>query len=243
MYWPINYHDWLRIFFIYFPNVECPRFTPPAWALTVELFFYILIGLGASRYRGVTLAWFFCSILYHIYAGIAGLEWPDRYFALEAASLPFSTGAMIFHYKKYIRDHLDKFKWINAGSGGGLLFIGFLVNWYIGYKLGLSKEVFFYTNYIICACAIIIFAVHPLQNKSICSWGEWIGRFSYPIYLLHYQAGFLTLLFLKYFNFDVERPSMLLFTLTIPLLLLLSSLFIYFIERPIENFRIKVRKR
>jgi peptidoglycan/LPS O-acetylase OafA/YrhL len=51
---------------IFFPFLEPTRLTPPAWALTVEMFFYILIGLGLSKYRRFTVLWFFISILYQI---------------------------------------------------------------------------------------------------------------------------------------------------------------------------------
>jgi hypothetical protein len=67
----------------------------PAWALTVELFFYICIGLGASRNKLISAVWFLLSVSYTVYLIMSG-GFAERYQTLGAASLPFSTGAMIF---------------------------------------------------------------------------------------------------------------------------------------------------
>ena len=94
---------------LFFPFMESPRLTPPAWALTVELCFYILIGLGISRTRRAVWYWFLLSAAYHALALYFGR---DTYFTVFAASLPFSTGALIFHYRSNINSFL-------SGGGGG----------------------------------------------------------------------------------------------------------------------------
>ena len=49
MYLPEDFVGILKNIFIFFPFRESPILTPPSWALTVELFFYVLIGLGLSQ--------------------------------------------------------------------------------------------------------------------------------------------------------------------------------------------------
>lgn len=64
IYYPDDLASILRNLFLFFPSLEGPRLTPPSWALTVEIFFYIAIGLGLSATMFSTVLWFFLSIGY-----------------------------------------------------------------------------------------------------------------------------------------------------------------------------------
>ena len=108
MYLPENFLELFKNIVLFFPLRESPRLTPPAWALTVEIFYYILISLGFSRNKHITIIWFAFSVLYHIFALILDLGWQRRYFTITAASLPFSTGALLFHYRQKYDHYLDK---------------------------------------------------------------------------------------------------------------------------------------
>ncbi len=82
--------------FSLFPHEVGPRLSPATWALTVELFYYCLIGLGISRNRNRTMVWLFLSVVYVALTYFMGLFWHARYFALPAGSLPFSIGALLY---------------------------------------------------------------------------------------------------------------------------------------------------
>jgi len=72
---------------------------PVAWSLSVELFFYVVIALFASRSKYVTLAWFGLSgfiATYHVfYSSI------DRaYFSYDGTMIAFAAGATLYFYEK-----------------------------------------------------------------------------------------------------------------------------------------------
>ena len=49
------------------PIEVTPRLSPASWALTVELFYYILIGIGISKTKKVTIIWAISSLLYCVF--------------------------------------------------------------------------------------------------------------------------------------------------------------------------------
>ena len=232
---------------LFFPAREAPRLTPPAWALTVELFFYILIGAGLSKSKLITTGWFVISLAYHGAALILHFGWEHRYFTVAAAALPFSTGAMIYHFK-------DQLGQLVAYEGRGWKrylpvygVILMIVNWAVG--IGLWKflgwnaldSVFFYLNYLICGSMVVLLMQRtelPLINRAI---DKWLGDFSYPIYLIHYQVGILVLVLLGAFGVSISRPSPLLFIAALPFIFLISFVITVLLERPIEVIRARVK--
>jgi len=100
LYLPASINDFLTNIFITFTPESEPRLTPPAWALTIELFFYILIAFGISRNIKITALWFLASLSYTIYLIYGNASFSYRYFTIPAASLPFSIGSIIFLYNK-----------------------------------------------------------------------------------------------------------------------------------------------
>jgi peptidoglycan/LPS O-acetylase OafA/YrhL len=73
--------------------------SPPAWTLSVELFFYIAMPLALSRSKTMSLVWLLVSIAYTIYLLGVGATFSERYTPAVAASVFFAAGACLFHYK------------------------------------------------------------------------------------------------------------------------------------------------
>ncbi len=194
---PDNIEDWVQnismIFFNWLPKEEKPRLVPLAWALTVEIFYYVAIGLGASRTRLVTLVWLVFSLVYVV---VIRRLYPEGgeylYAAIPAGSLPFSVGALVWHYQSEIRAWLAHFqlgdarvlvigRWVLYGiilaalTVTGWRWLAMFGNW---------------LNIIVSALIVVaLFAVKPTQ-----SWrriDKAVGDYSYPIYLLHLQMGLL----------------------------------------------------
>jgi peptidoglycan/LPS O-acetylase OafA/YrhL len=239
---PETIGDVLKNLFLFFPVRDVPRLTPPAWALTVELFFYICIGLGLSRTRLLVQVWFAVSVIYHVYALATGLDFGHRYYTIAAASLPFSAGAMIYHY----RDNLNGLVSSIAGSGAGFLayavFFLVLLNWYLGVRAGQSHGVFFYVNFALCSAMVaILMQVRELPYLP-ASMDKWLGDLSYPIYLIHYQVALIVIIALDWLGEAVIRPDMLLLYLSIPVIILTSYLMTRLVELPIERIRTMVKK-
>lgn len=239
---PEDWRGGLRNLLLFFPDMEGSRLTPPAWALTVEIFFYVSIGLGISRSRRITGYWFIASMLYTIYANVAAIGWEQRYFSILAASLPFSTGAMIFHYRTKLKQLSGE---LISGSNAPLyVFTVIGLNWWVGIIIDTQKGVSFYMNYLLCALMVVVLFDRrelPLISRKI---DKIMGDFSYPIYLIHYQVGLVMMVWLNQVGFNLHRPHLVLGLLSLPGIFLVAWVMTVTVEKPIElvRSRIKVKK-
>lgn len=242
IYMPSDFYELARNVFLFFPFREAPRLTPPAWALTVELFFYILIGAGISKSKYRTLVWLTISVIYHAYALVAQLGWSERYFTIFAASLPFATGAAIFHFKEYFTKHVDRL------MGGAIHYSPYivagaiLVNWGVGWGFSQTTGIFFYGNYLLCALMVLVLCERkalPLISKNF---DKWMGDFSYPIYLIHYQVGLVVVVALASVDIGIQRPDWLLMLLSIPVMFVCAWVITIVLERPLELIRTNIKK-
>ena len=242
IYFPQNISESIKNIFLFFPFRESPRLTPPAWALTVEIFFYILIGLGISKNKKRVLVWLLVSVIYHLAAIRLNFGWESRYFTFFAASLPFATGAFIYHYKDKLLEHVSQAK----GKSGDLLpfiiIFFILLNWLVGHLTGKSEGLFFYSNYVLCALMVLVLSERRSLPYISKKFDKWMGDFSYPMYLIHYQVGMIVIVFLDMIGLTYKRPDIILMLISIPFIFLLSYVFTVIIEKPIELIRTKVRK-
>ncbi|TVO59649.1 acyltransferase family protein [Denitromonas halophila] len=163
-----------------------PRLAPPTWALTLEIVFYVLIGLGVSRSRRTTLAWLAVGAGYVGATFALELGHESRYSYIPAASLPFSIGALLFHYKTQTA------RIAAAVPGHALawlplyLLLAFLAQ---SNNRALIEPVFFAN---IALHALIITKLRDMPRSGwLTQADKLIGDLSYPIYLGHYQAGFI----------------------------------------------------
>ncbi len=243
IYLPNDLNEILKNILLYFSFSENPRLTPPAWALTIEIFFYIVIGFGGSKTKRITFIWFLLSVIYHLTVLTLQLGWVYRYFTIFSASLPFSTGALIFHYKDELNNLFSKASGWKYKYMPLVVFFLIILNWYLGYKIGYSKGLFFYCSFILCSLMVAILLSRnelPLINRKL---DLWLGDFSYPVYLIHYQAGIVVVVVCAAFGFEIHRPDLTLLFLSIPLIFILSWIITVAIERPIEIIRSKVKSK
>lgn len=222
-----------------FPFRYDPRLTPPSWALTVELFFYICIGLGLSRTKSLTVMWFVLSVLYTVALNVIGMSWEYRYFAIPAASLPFSTGALVYHYRSRLAD--VTWKLFGREYAPFLLFLMMIANWYLGGILGTLRGSGFYVNYVLCA--LIVISLSERQTLPFISRGfdKMMGDFSYPIYLVHYQVGLVVLAALTSMGIDPGYPQLQFAVLSLPFIFLAAWLMSRYVEIPIELVRSRIK--
>ncbi|MGB5971932.1 MAG: acyltransferase [Nodosilinea sp.] len=241
MHFPAGALGWAKNLLLFFPKGSISRLTPPTWALTVEIFFYILIGLGISKSRRLTLFWFFGSAAYHFGTLFLQPDWSYRYYSISAASLPFSTGALLFHHMPSVT------KWRDPESGALRYYLPYivtfliLINWFLGYVLEQSTGFFFYSNYALCTlmtAALYDRKQLPYVSREI---DKWVGEFSYPIYLLHYQVGIVVIALLAAFGIELSRPSLVLMAVSMPLLFICSWAVLATLAKPIESVRARVR--
>lgn len=243
---PSTFYDYFANVFIFglaktgFFSLHSIILSPPAWALEIELTFYILIGLflGKKKYLKPWLLSTFLliiglKIVFYIMSLYTKQAYGFSYGSLIYASLAFCLGAFIFHYK----DKLLHLK--NRLPLPDLALILLLVTFWISSLLWvapISSTAGFVMNTIVMFLLIICFA--GFQNKKIKRLDKKLGDLSYPMYLLHYQIAFLvSRLTLQQYGKGFE-----LFIASFPVLLGVSWLIIIFFESPIAAIRDKVRK-
>jgi len=236
------------IFINWLPIHEQPRLVPPTWALTVEIFFYILIGLGISRKRKFVLFWLSCAAIYAIGTIILGQDWRHRYFPLPGAAFPFALGALTYfvrqtgarrvfqHYNLVITAILFGTFLANAiffGNFAASLHAGLLLPEYVG----------FYLNAVIVFTLLLyILEFDERSTNKVRQFGRSIGDFSYPIYLLHWQVGIIS-----FYILDITSPGVFAakgastFSLTLFLLIPICWAALKVIDAPVQRLRRTIR--
>ena len=238
---PSSIGEWLSnvtlVFWSLQPIDVTPRLAPATWALTIELFFYLLIGLGLSRTKLITTIWLLTSIVYMIYYNLnhqLGLA----YGSIFSASLPFSIGAFCYHYRFAIFALLDK------TQVRKLLVFSFIVN--LGLlataPLYLPNSVIWkvtllcnFLNIVMSALmAVLLFKI----DKSIDSkWNKILGDMSYPVYVFHWSGALIAAALID--NFDRQSNEMVIFLIGILVTLGIS----YSVEKLISSKLNTIRER
>jgi peptidoglycan/LPS O-acetylase OafA/YrhL len=184
IYLPKSYFEWFSNLTMIFPNIVPhrvePRIVTSSWAITNELFFYLLISLGASKSLKKTIIWVLLSVFYFILTYKFYDLGTFRYSAIPAASLPFSLGALLYWI-------ISKFK-IEINIRYNLLLIfSFLMLFYInGIFANNLGEISKYTNMVIGF--VLILTLFKLKIKKLYEIDKYIGYYSYPIYLSHFTV-------------------------------------------------------
>jgi peptidoglycan/LPS O-acetylase OafA/YrhL len=228
------------IFWNILPKDELPRLVPLTWALTVEISCYVLIGLGASRTRLTSLLWLIISLAYVVVIRRLHPEGGDwLYAAIPAGFLPFSIGALAWHYRGearavLIRLGIDDPRLLIVGRWllyGAIMVAQAQTGW---------KWLTMFGNWLnICVSALIVcalFAVRP--NEKLRGIDKIIGDFSYPIYLLHIQMGLVAGILL--FGAPAA-PGLGVFILGLFLTILLSLICARVIDPVVERLRTRIK--
>ena len=238
-----------NIFMVYpyeYPVEYDPRLAPATWALTIELFFYLIIGLGASKSKTSTVVWFLLSLGYLAYANIVKDELGLRYGNLFSASLPFSMGALIYHYRDVVRS--------------SLLSVIFERKW--------PLTIFFYANVFLTAGGMMLFKEQawkfqfvgtilnlPLsalliiqlmdRNIQFCSpkMDKLLGDLSYPVYIFHWTgAAFASWLLFGETQKGITTNGLITFSAGLLITIVISLAVNKYINEIIEKVREKIKR-
>jgi peptidoglycan/LPS O-acetylase OafA/YrhL len=237
MFFPSTIKEWFsNITMIYFdivPHRIKPRVVPTTWALTNEIFFYILISFGISKTKKLTFIWLFVSILYYIFTYIFYDLATFRYSAIPASSLPFAIGATLF----WLNETLSKIK--TGIISIFLLFALFNLNaiYLANSSIYFFREFSIYINHVIAALLILsLFTIK--SGKTIKQIDTYIGHYSYPIYLSHYLV---CAIFIHIFDFGhVDGEYKLLIIAIAPFFLILLAfcfVIVHGIDVKINSFK------
>jgi len=242
---PVTLEGWLANFSLVFPHwrpVEYfPRLITPAWALTIELFFYALIAIGLSRSLKMTLLWFAASLMLVLSMRIfGGASFGLAYGTVLDGALPFSLGALAFHVRGRLGDWLNRVPFgavpVLAVLYFALLVLGANAKGLWGDHAWAANALGSWANLLLAVLLIVaLFHWKPKQGLKVIDAA--IGRLSYPLYLSHVPAK----LFLTWFIPTLGGGALVLFA--VGLAFALSSFCAFVIDRPIDAWRHYVRKR
>lgn len=233
-------HKLQNAFLVLSPAPWPPRLTPPAWALTVELFNYALIALGLSKTAKTSWIWLFFGLGYHLYTGLTNEDFLLRYSTLAASALPFSLGALSYHYQHWFAALRSKYARINNYTP--LIAFGLMTANAGSTTLGAPDfEPKFYVNILLGTLCLGLMIDKPLFPKIKQQIDEEIGALSYPIYLIHYQVGIFALAALTHTGIETSRPSLLLLMVATPLIILMARVMNLSIDKPIERLRKSIK--
>lgn len=245
---PETLAGWIQNVTLIFYNLETPRISPPAWALTTELFYYLLISLGLSATRWRTWAWFAASLGYTVWCLSTGRDFASVYFSIWGGALPFSVGALMWHYRKELSQLLTgqsgERRWNQAlivfGAAGIVATIG-------GRALASLLDMPPAAETAMLPLTALPAAALVFGCTRIRLTGIWrrvdraLGDLSYPVYVSHFFFGMLaeSLTGLYAPGHDLLTAE----TFIIACVLMLTGCYLMtrLIDEPIQRMREKVR--
>ena len=211
------------------------RWIPPSYTLSVEIWFYVFMGLGLARGGLVLAAWLVAALGYVVWivASSPSLEYstPDRYFPLAAAALPFSLGSLAC----WLRPWLPRFS--GAAIVGTLLV--FWSHMLLAGRLWMHPmNGGFYVSLALAFLVVVALHEPPDVPAGVARLDRWLGDVAYPFFLIHYHVGALVVAIVPGLN--SSRPlTFLIFAVTVSTVV--SWLIHVGVERPIERVRRRVR--
>ncbi|MFT7156138.1 MAG: peptidoglycan/LPS O-acetylase OafA/YrhL [Parvicella sp.] len=233
------------LYFDLFPGTVSPRLSPPTWALTIELFFYLFIALGVSKNKRITILWLLMGVVYFLFTYIFKLNDTYRYNMIFAGSLPFSIGAMIYYFRTELQEALKKYPtFMNFYFLFGSILLNALLAMIAGkYDWLILVEINQVVNYFLNA-TIIIYLIDNSPPAIDKKTDKLIGDFSYPLYLFHWQAGFaVSMLIWNEPIINMRLQGIVNCAGAVLFSVVISWLVIKFIDKPIEQIRKKIRTR
>lgn len=223
-----------------FPSEFPIRVSPATWALTIEIFFYVLIGLGLSRNKLITWLWFLVSFVSFLYKNLILTEFTFGYGSFLAASLPFSAGALVYYYKKGINTYLKTLKIHN-----NLLISLFLCNIFVAGFSGFTPPDYAWKiEYLCTGINLIISTLLTVNLSSIKSkkttftkMDRELGDLSYPIYVFHWGAACLA----SWLLYEEQVKDLSVFSLGLLITFFFSFAINILVNKRVEQIRNKIK--
>ncbi|WP_309398208.1 acyltransferase family protein [Cerasicoccus maritimus] len=243
---PDSLKTWLENIFIVLSTEDPIRLSPPTWALSVELFNYILIGIGISKFKRGAVLWLIASIFYTAYLLITNFEnWAIRYYTVWASSLPFALGACTYHYREQLLGYFNRLPIRAPYFWLGLTGFNFVATFVINYKIldGWIYNGGFYINLVLIFICVLAFAQYKPKWYS-SKIDNYIGNYSYPIYLVHWQAGALVLcLSGGKLHYGYLQPTGILFMVVGAITsIIISAIIVHLVDEPIQKLRKRIKR-
>lgn len=228
------------------PMTEPVRLVPPTWALTIEILFYALICAGLSRTRLLTALWLGGSVAAVLLTLVhKGDDFASRYSTLLSGSLPFAVGASIFHWREQLQRHLAGNATFRAATIAFCVFPILAIGSWVLRKAGLEplSIACFYLNTPLHGLIVLIL-LNATADERWKKADEFVGAYSYPVYLVHYLAGlWVVTLIVEPWSPGRYAGPLLTFALALPLSLSVSFLLLEYVDSPVERWRKRIKQQ
>lgn len=230
----------LTMIYPVFEPVTYPvRISPATWALSIEIAFYILIGLGLSKSPRISSLWLLLS-----FSWVAVTVYKSGYLFLEygnviQASLPFSIGAWIYHYQSLVGKliQLVRAKTVVFLYSANIVFVVFC-QVFIPDKAWFVSMLGTWVNLLLSALMTIVLFQYGSQcfSKKV---DRFFGDLSYPVYLFHWSGVALV----SWTITDNMSKGPLVFLLGLGLTILVSLVVNKYVNDYVEHIRKRVREK
>lgn len=206
------------------------KWIPQAWSLNVELAFYVAMA-ALARHWAIGVLWFLASLVHLGRVLAIDPLAPEHFFPLAAASLPFSTGSLLYHARHLLPAFSPRRTTVAAALYGiNVLLAGTLWSnvWVQGFYASLSASV------LLTACLMVADGrAHPAVRRV----DGVLGDLAYPLYLCHWHVG----AFVWWLWPACRRPRGLFFVVSIGLATLVAWGIHRSIETPLAALRTRLR--
>jgi peptidoglycan/LPS O-acetylase OafA/YrhL len=216
------------------PSGHADRLVAPAWALRVELFYYMALAAGLARGPVVAVLWALAAAAWHVHLGIAGAGPDARYYPIAAAALPFSLGACAYHARGPLARRVRR-----PATWASVAALAWLGNAVIAGALHAGGTALpFYVSCAVSALLVALLSLPIAAAARVRRLDARLGDLSYPVYLVHMQVGFWVASLTS-----LPQHGLSLFFGALPCVLGGAWLLLRAVDRPIERLRARVRAR
>ncbi|MEP2639971.1 acyltransferase [Roseobacter sp.] len=257
IYMPQGASEWVPVLSMvypaYMPYEVTPRLAPATWALTTELFYYLLISLGLSRSVRLSWIWFAAALAYTV-TGILngqGLHW--SYYPVTSGALPFAAGALVYHHKDTIMRVADR-----AGLSGNrrclgvmgtsvVVLVGFALASRIPNALDMSAGAEGRTISVLLAASAVpsvialVACLRLRLSGRLKSFDATLGDFSYPVYISHWTFAAIAAWIVGSDGPGRSVDALVTLAVSVPLMIAFCILLQRFIDPPVQRLRDRIR--
>lgn len=191
---PKSLGEWaMNISLVYpsvFPGNLEAKISPPTWTLTVELFYYVLIGVGLTASERLARGALFWGALYIAVVWMAGAPVALHYGAIMAGLFPFALGGWLYHVRGRAGPSLS---WLQGSAGVTMavslcLWNALMCALLASDQPGAGFYVVFHLNTVLAGVLILALDRAPTSERA-ARWDRWLGDLSYPVYIVHVPLG------------------------------------------------------
>ena len=176
--------------------------------------------------------WFVASVAYTVHLVAGGATFTERYSNFLAASLPYSAGVLVYHYRELLG------RWISGRGHAIVALTLFAANVTVGSRVWNVFGQGFYASVAFTAYAVAALGALRPQDlpPTLRRVDRFLGDLSYPVFLCHWSVAVVIVAL----GLAHEKGAALSLW-SLPLVNLCAWCLHRFAERPAESLRVRIR--